>query len=145
MCSACVDRDAVTPLYASEARRGRPPSPVPRPRSRTPSPVARAATAGGPWDSPTRTTPPGRLASNSSPGRLASPSSPGRPARVQSAPPPPLLVHALQARDDAPFPSLFGLQFQWLLWRRFSGDGDVALRLWGAVAVTGVLGILFAS
>lgn len=136
MCSACVDRDAVTPLYASEARRGRPPSPVPRPRSRTPSPVARAATAGGPWDSPTRTTPP---------GRLASPSSPGRPARVQSAPPPPLLVHALQARDDAPFPSLFGLQFQWLLWRRFSGDGDVALRLWGAVAVTGVLGILFAS
>ena len=44
VCSARVNKSDVTPLYASELR-GRPPSPVPRPRSRTPSPVARSTCA----------------------------------------------------------------------------------------------------
>ena len=91
VCSARVNKSDVTPLYASELR-GRPPSPVPRPRSRTPSPVARSSPRQ--WDSPERT-----------------------PPRSTSLPPPlPSLVDGRAA--NAAFPSLFGLQFRRLLWRR---------------------------
>ena len=118
VCSARVNKSDVTPLYASELR-GRPPSPVPRPRSRTPSPVARSSPRQ--WDSPERT-----------------------PPRSTSLPPPlPSLVDGRAA--NAAFPSLFGLQFRRLLWRRRAGPEDFGLQLWSMGLLVAVLALVFVA
>ena len=129
VCSARVDRNEVTPLYASDERdgeleklRGRPASPVPRPRSRTPSPARRP----GGYDSPGR----------GSPRRGT-----GSPT-ARDAPPLPFST-AARAEEDA-FPSLFGLQFHRILWRS-RGERDATdrwLALWKAVVLGGIVAML---
>ena len=133
VCSARVDRNEVTPLYASDERdsellRGRPASPVPRPRSRTPSPAR--SRAGG-YDSPS-----GR----SSPRRAGT----GSPTQRAELMPP--LPFSTPARSDEAFPSLFGLQFHRILWQsRGEFDAmDRRLVLWKGAVLVAVLAMLFA-
>ena len=86
---------------AAAAGRGR--GAVTAARGRSPSPVARSSPRQ--WDSPERT-----------------------PPRSTSLPPPlPSLVDGRAA--NAAFPSLFGLQFRRLLWRRRAGPEDLGLQL----------------
>jgi hypothetical protein len=46
---------------------------------------------------------------------------------------------------NAAFPSLFGLQFRRLLWRRRAGPEDFGLQLWSMGLLVAVLALVFVA